>query len=228
MTATHAAPCPRSLGDAVGVRCPPWVCASLVSQVALPPGDGDDGHWLPGLSPRRRHQTLPGVRQAGRRGWAGSSSLSAAAGTLRGVRNCSEQHSTGCAWHSFCRRIFPAGARRGVADLVAPCWLPRGNALAARDAVQGLVFQLLLPGHYWVGEVELCRCVICCRLGLPGIPSFWDSWLFRSNWMLLRLGITLVQRRTAVTVRLLCAQIKPRGIKAPKPRGVVGCGMRQM
>lgn len=69
---------------------------------------------------------------------------------------------------------------------------------------------------------------MCCGLGLPGIAMFWDSWLFRSDWMLLRLGITSVQRGTAVTARFFCAQIKPRGVRAPKPRGVVGCGIRRM
>lgn len=119
----------------------------LVPQVPLAPPrrGGDDGHRLAGLSPCRCHRTLPGVLQPGQRDRAGSSP-----GTLRG---CSEQHSSGCAWHAFSRRIFPAGARRGVADLVAPCWAARGggDALEARDAAQGLVFQLLLAGRCCAG-----------------------------------------------------------------------------
>lgn len=147
------------------MQCPPWLCAPL---------DGHRGHRLPGLSLRRCHRALPGapggVRHPGQRGRAGSSSLG-------------RSGEFGAASSSIPLAVpgvrFPGGfSQLGLAEgsltslLLAGC--PGAIALGARDdAAQGLVFQLLLPGHCWVGKVELCRCVMSCRLGLPGIPIFW-------------------------------------------------------
>lgn len=156
----------------------------LVPQVPLAPPrrGGDDGHSARGV-------------------------CHPAAVTGRFPASCSRGRGTGLA---------PLLGRCGAVLSSIPAAVPGMHfpgGFSQLGLAEGSLTSLLLAGCPWWGGcfgsegccaglgvpavargTVLCGCVVCCSLGLPGIPVFWDPWLFRSNSVLLRLSITLVPR----------------------------------